>query len=67
MLIITKVYLFKQLIGNSLHNLGKYVEAIKCFEEALKIDPYFFHAYNEKGNNSFFKLGNSLYNLSNYE
>ena len=41
MLGIIKVY--------SLNNIGKYEEAIKCYDEAIKLNPKNEYAWNNKG------------------
>ena len=41
--------LSKLLIGNSLHNLKRYDEAMQIYDEAIKIDPKFAAAYYNKG------------------
>ncbi len=35
--------------GKSLENLGKYSEAIECFNKAIQIDSKYIDAYNSKG------------------
>jgi tetratricopeptide (TPR) repeat protein len=45
--------------GLALSGLGKYKEAIGCYDEAIKLDPYFVGAWSSKGL--------ALYNLGNYE
>ena len=42
--------------GYSFCILGKYGDAIRCFDEALGIDPDHIHALNGKGN-AFHELG----------
>ena len=32
-------------LGNSFHASGNYIEAIKCYDEANKIDPNYLTAY----------------------
>ena len=39
-----------------MNNLGKYEEAIKCYDEALKLNPKYENAWIHKGN-SLNKLG----------
>lgn len=36
--------------GNALKNLGKYDEAVKAYDEAIKLDPKFAWPWNNKGN-----------------
>ena len=33
----------------ALYNLGKYEEAIKCYDKAIEIDPNYADAWNNKG------------------
>src|SRR5207253_2236366 len=35
--------------GLAFHRLGKYEEAIKCYDKALEIDPNYVTAWNNKG------------------
>jgi tetratricopeptide (TPR) repeat protein len=35
--------------GNELHNLGKYSEAIECYDKALEINPNLAGVWREKG------------------
>jgi tetratricopeptide (TPR) repeat protein len=35
--------------GLALQNLGKYEEAIRCYDEALEINPKYAYAWNNKG------------------
>ena len=48
---ITKAY--------ALYNLGRYEEAIKCYDKALEIDEKYVNAWNNKGN--------ALCNLGKYD
>lgn len=36
-------------MGLSLHKLGKYEEAILCYEECIKLKPNFASGYHYKG------------------
>jgi serine/threonine protein kinase len=47
------------LKGHSLAVLGKFTEAIECFDKATKIDPYYFPAWADKGA--------ALINLNRYD
>ena len=35
--------------GISLHSLGRYEEAIRCYDRALELDQRFAYAWNNKG------------------
>ncbi len=52
----TTIELFHK--GNSLDSLGKYNEAIKCLDEAIKLNP--------KDEKVWFNKGNSLNSLGKY-
>ena len=45
--------------GNALRELGRYEEALRCFDKALEIDPKHVLAWNNKGI--------ALHNLGRYE
>ena len=45
--------------GGSLNSLGRYEEAILCYDQALELDPRCIAAWNNKGS--------SLYNLESYQ
>jgi tetratricopeptide (TPR) repeat protein len=46
------------IIGNDFYNARNYLEALKCYNEALKINPKYVEAYVSKGN--------ALYGLEDY-